>query len=82
MMGAAPKLSCQFFFASILCVCFFVVFFVPDVETAVVTGKTKDGLGTTTDTYDVKDGCYRLAVSLPLSWEVVVVVVVVVCTVA
>eukprot|EP00903_Cladosiphon_okamuranus_P006716 g6554.t1 len=46
-----------------------------DVETAVVTDKTKDGLGTATDSYELKDGCYRLAVTstgdpTALTWSV------------
>eukprot|EP00752_Nemacystus_decipiens_P009539 g8524.t1 len=46
-----------------------------DVETVVVEGKTKDGLGTATDSYDVRDGCYRLAVTTTgdptaLTWSV------------
>lgn len=33
-----------------------------DVETSVVTGATKETLGTVTHTFDAKDGCYRLEV--------------------
>ncbi|CBN79342.1 conserved unknown protein [Ectocarpus siliculosus] len=47
-----------------------------DVETAVVTGATKEALGTVTHTFAAKDGCYRLEVyssgnpTLP-EWHVV-----------
>jgi len=37
----------------------------PDVEAAVATNKSKeDTVATSTDTYNVKDGCYRLEVSV------------------